>query len=217
MDPAPERPPRTRNEWGVVAILSFFFAALLVAELARNFEPAKLSVPFFLLSWALLLAVHELAHAAAAAAVGWRIDRISIGIGRVVVRLRLGDTAIEFRLIPLAGFVLPRPTDLVAPRAKQFLIFAAGPGSELLLVAIVVLLVGLDPLTRRTEAIPMIATQSFCVAALWGALFNLIPFPVRDREGSSWSDGLGMIRCWSLPDSWFESQIGKAPGVPRTD
>ena len=48
---APDRAPQTPNEWGLLAVFSFFFALFLLLELAQDFTPAKLSVPFFLLSY----------------------------------------------------------------------------------------------------------------------------------------------------------------------
>lgn len=203
MNSPPGRPPRTKNEWGILVILSFFFLLFLVLELASRFTVAKLSVPFFFLSWTLLLVIHELGHAAAAKLLGWKVEAISIGLGRQIATFSLRSCRVDLRLIPLAGFVVPRPRNLICPRLKYFLIFAAGPGIELLLVGLLVLGFGSAELLSRTESVALIAVQSFCVAALWGALFNLVPFPHRSEEGTSWSDGLGMILCWRLPDEWF--------------
>lgn len=211
MNSPPGRPPQTKNEWGILVILSFFFVLFLALELASRFTVAKLSVPFFFLSWALLLAIHELGHAAAAKLLGWKVEMISIGLGRTIASFALKGCQVEVRILPLAGFVVPRPRSLHFPRFKYFLIFAAGPGVELLLVALLVLAFGFDDLLVRSESISLIAVQSFCVAALWGALCNLIPFPHRSEEGTSWSDGLGMILCWRLPDEWFEERKKGSP------
>ncbi|MDF1859765.1 MAG: M50 family metallopeptidase [Verrucomicrobiales bacterium] len=208
-DPAPDRPPQTKNEWGILVIISLFFGVFLVMELAKDFTPAKWSVPFFLLSWIALLFLHELGHALMARFLGWRVERICIGLGQVRSTSRILGMPIEFRTIPLSGYVLPRPADLIAPRLKQCLIFSAGPGIELLLVGLCVLIFGTEALLQRTNEVPIIAVQSFCVAALFGALLNLIPFPVETKEGTAWSDGLGMILCWKLPDEWFAEQMGK--------
>lgn len=207
MDVPPSRSPRTKNEWGILVILSFFFFVFLALELVQQFTIEKLSVPFFLLSYAVLLVIHELGHAIAARAVGWKVEKISIGFGPVLLGLSLGNCAIEFRFVPLSGYVLPKPRNLIAPRLKNFLIYAAGPGIELLLVLLLAILIGFEELTTRSKDVGLIAAQSFCLAALWGALFNLIPFPHRTTNGTSWSDGLGMILCWKLPDEWFLDRI----------
>lgn len=193
----PDRAPETPNEWGVLVILSFFFGLFLAVELAREFSIEKLSVPFFLISWVILLVIHEGGHALMARLVGWRVERIAIGSGRVRMERQIFGVPVEFRTLPLSGYVIPRPRDLRVPQLKQFLIFAAGPGIELLLVAIIALLVGPDSLLAASGHPGMIALQTFCVAALFGAGLNLIPFPHADGKGGvSWSDGLGMILCW---------------------
>lgn len=193
----PDRAPNTPNEWGILVILSVFFGLFLVGELAHEFSIEKLSVPFFLIAWVILLVIHEAGHALMAWLVGWRVERIAIGSGRVRLERQIFGVPVEFRTLPLSGYVVPRPRDLRAPQLKQCLIFAAGPGIELLLVAILALLVGPDRLLSESGHSGMIALQTFCVAAVFGAVFNLIPFPHSNGKGGvSWSDGLGMILCW---------------------
>ena len=200
----PDRAPNTPNEWGILVILSFFFGLFLLLELAREFSIEKLSVPFFLISWVILLVIHEAGHALMAHLVGWRVERIAIGSGRVRMERRILGVPVEFRTLPLSGYVVPRPRDLHAPRLKQCLIFAAGPGIELLLVALIALVVGPDRLLTASGQPGMIALQTFCVAAVFGAGFNLIPFPHADGKGGvSWSDGLGMILCWRTSDETY--------------
>lgn len=206
----PDRSPRNKNERGVLLILGFFFGLFLLMELARDFTPAKWSVPFFLLSYILLLWIHEMGHAIMARLVGWRVSLICIGSGKVRSQGRILGMPIEYRTIPLSGFVRPEPSDLIAPRLKEFLIYSAGPGVELLLVAGIAAALGPDTLLQRTEVIGGIAAQSFCVAALFGALLNLIPLPHQTEQGAAWSDGLGMILCWRLPDAWFQGRIEAA-------
>ena len=66
----PDRAPQTPNEWGVLVLLSFFFALFIFLELAQDFSVAKLSVPFFLISWVILLILHEFGHALMAKMLG---------------------------------------------------------------------------------------------------------------------------------------------------
>jgi len=199
----PERGPETKNEWGILVIISFFFGLFLLAELAIDFTVAKLSVPFFLLSWVVLLAIHEFGHAIMARLLGWRVDLVAIGSGKVRSRFSVLGMPVELRTIPLSGFAVPRPTDLILPRLKQFLIYAAGPGIELFLAFAIALLIGFGEFFTRTTDVGLIAIQSFCAAAVVGATINLIPFPHRTENGNAWSDGLGMILCWKLPDEAF--------------
>lgn len=206
-DPAPEKGPETPNEWGILVIVSFFFFLLLGLELFRDFSVYKLSVPFFLISWVVLLVVHEMGHALAARLLGWGVSLISIGAGRILTTKIVAGMPIEFRIIPLSGFVVPEVRDLIAPRLKQFVIFAAGPGIELLLVAVAAVIFGTDSLLQRTPHVGIIAVQSFCVAALTGAVMNLVPLPHSTSNGTGWSDGLGMVMSWSIPDEVFRQRL----------
>lgn len=203
----PDRPPANAPEKWTIGLFSLIFFGLFTAEIARDFQVAKLSLPFFLISWVILLVVHEFGHALMARALGWEVDLISLGSGKIRRRLRVLGMDVEIRTIPLSGFVRPRPLDHISPHLKNFLIYAAGPGIEILLVLIIALTLGFSTLLQRSESIALIATQSFCLAALFGAIFNLIPFPHRNNDGSqSWSDGLGMILCWTIPDSHYGEQ-----------
>lgn len=204
----PDRPPANAPEKCTVALFAFLFIALFTAEIARDFKAVKLSLPFFLISYVLLLVIHEFGHALMARAVGWRVDLISLGFGQIRRKFHFLGMAVEIRTIPLSGFVRPRPLDLISPQLKNFLIYAAGPGIEILLVLVILILLGPSTLIHRSDSIPLIATQSFCLAALFGAFFNLIPLPHRNDDGSrSLSDGLGMILCWTFPDSYYAAQM----------
>ena len=111
---------------------------------------------------------------------------------------------VEFRTIPLAGFMRPRSRDRICPRLKLCLIYAAGPGIEIALVILLGFAIEFDRLASRSESIPVIVAQGFSVAALLGAFLNLLPFPHRSDSGAvSWSDGLGMLMSWRLPDEFF--------------
>ena len=197
----PERSPNTPNEWGIIVIISLFFGLFIALEVFSDFSPAKLSVPFFLTSWVLLLVIHEAGHALVAKAMGWHVAQIVIGSGKRRGGFSLGRTQVEFRSIPLSGFVIPLQTDNIAPRLKHFCIYAAGPGIELLLAAILVALLGPDTQLQRTADISTIAAQSFVIAALLGSFINLLPFSFVSGGQRSWSDGLGMILCWRLPEN----------------
>ncbi len=205
----PDRGPETPNEWGVMVIIALTFAVLIGLELAKDFTVAKLSVPFFLISWVILLVVHEFGHALAAKFLGWHVDLVCIGTGKVRFRRRIFGMPVEFRSIPISGFAQPRPADLISPQLKQCVIYAAGPGIELLLVAVIAALVGPNAMLHRSQEVWIVALQSFCVAAVFGAGFNLIPFPHQTRNGVAWSDGLGIIMSWKIPTSEFEKRLSR--------
>lgn len=210
----PLRSPKTKNEWGILVIISFFFALFLCVDLGMEFTASKLSVPFFLASWIILLILHEFGHAIMARLLGWKVELIAIGFGKPRARITVLGMPVEFRTVPLSGFAQPRAADLVLPRLKQFLIYGAGPGIELIAVAVVGYLSGWDSLLQRSADPGMIALQSFCVAALLGVFLNLIPIPHETEEGTAWSDGLGLVLCWKLPLSFFQQQIQKTTESP---
>ena len=76
----------------------------------------------------LLVAVHELAHAVAAAVLGVRIFEISIGRGPIVYALDFGDMVLRLSLIPVGGHVDVSQSRLLSLRGWQvILFFEAGP------------------------------------------------------------------------------------------
>ncbi len=202
----PNRSPETKNEWGFVFIIGFFFVVLIAAEIVSDFSVAKLSIPFFFLSWIPLLIIHEFGHALMARFLGWRVELISIGIGKIRARCDIWGMPVEIRTFPISGFACPRATDLIQPRLKDFLIYAAGPGIEVICVLGLTAFFGYSEMTTRTSDVGIIAAQTFCVAALFGVFITLLPITHETERGESWSDGLGMILCWKLPDEYFAQQ-----------
>lgn len=200
----PDRPPRNRTEIATLAMFGLFFGGMLLADLLEDFSVFKLSIPVFIISWVVLLVIHEFGHALMAKALGWRVELVSIGTGKIIARKRILGMPTEFRAVPLSGFALPRPADLIHPRMKNFLIYGAGPGSELAIVAVIWWWVGHERFFGLEPDFRLIALQSFSAAATLGALINLIPFPHQmDEGGKAWSDGLGMIMSWRLSDEYF--------------
>jgi regulator of sigma E protease len=63
------------------------------------------SVVYFLLLVGPLVVIHELGHFAAAKLLDVKVLRFSIGYGRPLVRVRLGETEYQLALFPLGGYV----------------------------------------------------------------------------------------------------------------
>ncbi len=203
----PDRGPQTRGEKFFVLALCGCIGGLMLVGFVEDFTPRMWSIPFFLISWPILLVLHEFGHGLIAKWLGWEVEMVAIGTGAIRARRRIFGMLVEFRAIPLSGFVQTRATDLIQPRLKNCLIYAAGPGIEIVAVILALLFVGSDTLLNRTDGVVVIAVQAFCVAALMGAVINLIPFPHRAEQGTVWSDGMGMIMSWQLPDAYFANQI----------
>lgn len=205
-DPSPQRGPETPSEKWIVGIIVVIATALLLVELGQNFQPAKLSFLFFLLFWCPLLVLHEAGHALMAAAMGWSVDRIVIGIGKPLKRFRLGRVDVEWRLLPLEGFVRCRPQNLALPRLKNALIYFAGPGIELLLAAVILWLVG-PRLLQPSNQLGLIIIQSLAATSCFSGIVNLIPFSAQTPERTIVNDGLGILLTLLTPRQQYLEQL----------
>ena len=214
-DRPPERPAEGWERWVTTITLALFFG-MIGAELIQDFQPAKLGAIFVPLFWMPLVALHEAGHAIVARLCGWEVERVVIGFGKLLRTFTVRGIPVQLRQVPIEGFVLPRPpTELRRPRLKQTLIYAGGPAIEALLVLAIYLIVGGDVLLARSEHIGVIALQSLCIAALLGLVFTLVPHTTTSGGGKSWSDGMGIIMSWRLPDSYFE-RMSVPPDPPAS-
>lgn len=183
----------------LLLVLGLFGAAIVV-----EFQPVKLTVLFFLASWAGLLFLHETGHALMAMLMGWRVIRVCIGTGRVVGRFQWRRTAVELRIYPVMDYVLPAPRRIRLPRLENALIYFAGPGIELLILGLVVVLVGPETLLTRTEELGMLAVQSLALAIAVSVVVNLAPHATYTAKGPLVSDGLGILQSFAQPLSYYE-------------
>lgn len=187
----------------VIAIGSVIFGAFAL-DVLSNFSWMKAGAFVMLLAWFALIVVHELGHALMAVGLGWRVCRIVIGVGAPVARFRVWGVPVQISRYPVGGHVVPAPTSIAGARWKSTLVFAAGPAAELLVVALIVLAVGREQLMAPPTDFTTLSAQAVAVAALLGALFNLIPIPTREGQAT---DGLGMILSSSLSDQVFEERL----------
>jgi len=195
-NPNPERTPETPDERWSSAIFLLLFVGLILAGLLQDFEPVKISAVLVVLFWVPLLALHEAGHALMAAAVGWHVGQVVIGMGNEIKRFRVGGTPVEIRMFPVSGFVRHVPTNLNLPHLKCALIYFAGPGIELLLAGVLLLAVGPDRLLTRTNDYLIIAVQSLALAA---TAVSTVAWPVRMITSVSRLRSLSCCRS-SSPD-----------------
>jgi hypothetical protein len=207
-NPAHQKGPLTSGERGFVVLFATLVLGLFVAEIARDYQPVKLTVLLILLIWIPLLALHEAGHALMAALLGWYVGRVVIGVGRLLAKFRVGTAVVEIRLLPLERFVQPVPRNRRSPRLKSALIYFAGPGAELLLLAIVAAILGPSTLLSSSENVGILAAQALGAAVLFSAFCNLVPHTVAMPSGNVANDGLGILRSFTLPDSHFAALIG---------
>lgn len=203
--------PASTGEKAFVIIISLAFLFMMTMEIITNYEPKKLGALFFVISWIPLLFIHEFGHAITAIVLGWRAQRIVIGIGKVMSRFRIFNTPMEIRSIPLEGFVQIAPKTTQFARFKHALIYFAGPGIELLLFWLILRYFGgWDQLTTINDDYIRIALQSFAFAALVGAVLNLIPLGIITKDGSTPNDGLGILQCLFSTQMDYELWIKEA-------
>lgn len=179
----------TPTEARISAIVGTVFSLLILLAVFEEYSIARLSLVFLVLFWIPMLVVHELGHALMARALGWHVHEIVIGFGGTIWEGSVGDTRLRIKLAPVEGYVLPSPATPDNIRQKSMLIYAAGPGAELLILAGMLLVFGWDGLFAETRQVSMIAWQSLAIVILLGAGFNLLPF----RSEGAVSDGLGII------------------------
>jgi hypothetical protein len=202
--PGPMRGPMNRQEAWSYAIFLLVILGLFAGDVCTNYTPVKLSVLLFVLFWIPLLALHEAGHAVMAALLGWRVDKVVIGMGRLVTSFRVGSASVELKLLPLEGFARSVPRDLRMPGLKHAMIYLAGPGVELLLAGAILWAIGPQKLLSHSEQYDTITWQSLALAATVGGVLNLIPHAVQTSSGSMIpNDGLGIILSLSRPASAY--------------
>ncbi len=205
---AEQEGPLTPFERNTYVFLLTVILGLFAAEIIHDYQPAKLVVFFFLAAWPPLLVLHEAGHAIVAGLLGWRVRGVVIGFGRVVGTFSVRGVPVQFRMIPLGGFALPAPRDLKSPRLKMALIYLAGPGAELLLLAVLIAILGPALFLTRSADLRILAVQALAVAVLYGVITNLIPVTVQCGNGRAASDGMGFLQSFSMPDEAFLAMMG---------
>lgn len=202
-----EREPADTGELITVAIFLSIVLGFFLVEVIRNYEPLKLSVLLLIGFWAILLVGHEAGHALVSLWLGWRVEKVVLGIGREMGRFYVCGIEVEVRMFPVEGFVLTRPTNLVRPQTKSSLIYFAGPAVDLLVALIVLLVVGSDRLFTRSEDLTILVWQTLALAGASQGLLNLIPHSIQTPQGSVANDGMGIIQSFRRPIAHYAAMI----------
>jgi len=206
----------SRGEKIFILVISLAFLFMMTMEIMSNYEPKKLGALLFVVFWVPLLFIHEFGHAIMAKSLGWRVNRIVIGFGKVLMHTRLLGAPMEIRSIPLEGFVQIAPKTVTLARLKHALIYFAGPGIELLAFFIIMIILGgFDQMFIITNDYTRIALQSFAFAALAGAVLNLIPLGITTADGSTPNDGMGILLCLFASGMDYETLIKESEGKEK--
>jgi hypothetical protein len=142
---------------------------------------------------------------------GWRVERIVIGLGKPAFTFTLRGTPVELAKVPAGGHVDLAPRHLRQVRLRSALIYLAGPGSELLIGLALGLAIGWHTVFSPSVATTVIAVQATLAAIALDALFNLLPMKTTPRdklvgEGHP-NDGLGIIMSFLWPIRVFEQRL----------
>jgi len=206
-----DKEPASKGEKIFIIVISIIFLFMMTMEILSNYEPKKLGALLFVIFWIPLLFIHEFGHAIMAKILGWDVQRIVIGFGRVLFNTYFLNAPMEIRSIPLEGFVQIAPKTLRLARLKHALIYFAGPGIELLAFFMIMLMLGgLEQLFTISNDYTRIALQSFAFAALAGAVINLIPLGIITQDGSTPNDGMGILLCLFSTEMDYELWIREA-------
>lgn len=177
----------------LITILGFVIGGLIFLglEVINNYTPAKLGGVVFILAWMPLLLIHEGGHAITAHLLNWQVKRTVIGMGKLLWLGQFLGANIEFRAVPIEGFVEIRPqANQHFNQLKHALIYLMG--IELIIFALIATFIGWSEIFNIEDNYHKIILQGIAFSALAGAVMNLIP--IKTKEGSV-SDGLGIIYC----------------------
>jgi tetratricopeptide (TPR) repeat protein len=166
-----------------------------------------LNLSLFVIFEALLILPHEVGHALAARAVGFRVFRIMVGAGHISLKKWVGGTLLDFRPLPVGGATLVGPGSPGQLGAKLFLIFLAGPLVNGLLVAVALLWTTPKDLSPAKCGSSMQPMFDFIAANALLIIINLIPRKVRTPQGDVDSDGLGLLRAFAIPQERREEML----------
>lgn len=206
-----DKEPTSKGEKIFLIVITLAFLFMMTMEVITNYEPKKLGALLFVVFWIPLLFIHEFGHAIVAKVVGWQVNRIVIGFGKVLKTTKLLGAPMEIRSIPLEGFVQIAPKNTDFARFKHALIYFAGPGIELLVFfSIMFFLGGWEQFFTISNDYLRIALQSFAFAALVGAVINLIPIGIITKDGSTPNDGMGILLCLFSTGMDYELWIREA-------
>jgi hypothetical protein len=187
--------PTTR--WRLLALLGVGATLAAVAISPKSMVAWQLS--YFLVLFALIIPVHELGHAIAAAAVGFRVASIVVGTGPPLGAFRFLGVEVQINLLPLGGLTMALPRrPYPSLRLRQWILTAGGPAANVLIYVALRRVFGTGIYDREHH--PIVETAR---SVNWMILvMNLIPF--RTAEGSA-SDGFGLFTIPFWPRARVEA------------
>jgi hypothetical protein len=133
--------------------------------------PSELGFLWVFLGIVIAVVVHEGGHLVCALAMRIPVRQVTVGVGPLVFRRRIGETHFELRLVPTAGFVAPYPIALIR-RWRYALFLLGGVLANAVAIVVVAVLAAKHAWPRSAEDVigPMVFVQP------WVILASLAPF-----------------------------------------
>jgi peptidase M50-like protein len=147
------------------------------------------SLVWLLPALAVAMVVHEGGHLLCGVIGSIPIRLVSIGLGPLLLRARVGETRLELRLLPVAGFVAAYPV-VVIRKHWQLLFLLGGVLGNMALIGLVAWLDSVGAVPKRSDDVlgPIVFTQLIAIVV------NLIPFRARMNGTRQPTDGLQMLQ-----------------------
>lgn len=169
---------------------------------------------FFLIVIGIVVSVHEFGHFYAARRFGVKVQRFSIGFGKVLLRWQRGETEYALSMIPLGGYVaMPVSKDDQIPESEKhrcidqkpvwqrMVVSAAGPLANFALALVVVWLMLLKGIPTLTPAAAEIKANSIAANASFPTEQKIIA--VNGNTVHDWQD-FQLLMLESLGDDSAE-------------
>jgi tetratricopeptide (TPR) repeat protein len=135
-----------------------------------------------------LAVLHEISHALAAHALGFRVFAIHLGLGKVLFSRRAFGITWTVHLIPASAVTLVSGPELYNYRARDFLIHLAGPLFHAILNALLLWINAVFGVSGLWYEVALWTNVSLLV-------FNLIPYKTQVAVGSAGTDGWAMLHA----------------------
>jgi hypothetical protein len=135
------------------------------------------------------IAAHEAGHFLCALVGSIPVRLFSIGVGPLLLRTRVAETTLEFRLLPVSGFVMSYPLGKERTRWRLLFVLGGFIGNTAVIVCLTWL--------HSVDALPRIVRDNVgpvVFAQLWLIAFNMLPFGLRIDGQEVVSDGWQLLR-----------------------
>jgi len=193
VDYTKESEPSTRGEKITYYVFLVLMFTGFTLDILTDFEPKKLAAVVFIMAWIPLTFLHEFGHAIVSKLVGWQVKEFVVGYGKIIKEFQHKETKVQFRMIPIGGYILPHWENGNWSRFKSAFVYFAGPGIELLVFFVIYGIIGFHKFWNPSLDYLDLVLQGIALSALTGAVINLIPCSAITGKGESPNDGLGIL------------------------